>query len=800
MDGLIGPDTVNTMPPETAEAFNDHGTVARTVDAGVGTAKEVLAGLADVGVELDDVTEQLEAEGVAAFAKSFDDLQARLTEKAAAIRARADRERSAVTTGELSPKELGLSPSDMDVAEPAGEGTRRPDPLAMVIFGASGDLTHRKILPALSRLAERGALPEEFSVVGVARSPLSDQEFRQRALDADPTGRSSEWKRRVAHFSYIAGDDADPATFTRLAEKLCDVDASVGTAGNRLYYLATVPEQFAVVVRGLGRVGLNTAGKPGGFARLVIEKPFGADVDSARQLSADIHAHFDEAQIFRIDHYMGKETVQNILALRFANSVFEPIWNRRHVDHVQVTVAESLGVEGRGEFYEHAGALRDIVQNHLMQVLALTLMEPPGSEEGDVIRDEKVKLLGSVVVFDEKEAAAAVVRGQYGAGTIGGEPVPAYRAEPGVDAHSEVETYVAIRVDVDNWRWAGVPIFVRTGKRLPQRVTEVVMVFQRPPHLPFTGKLARDLRRDSLTLKDPARRGDQPHVRREGPGTDVQGEQRLDGLLLQPELPGPDGRRLRPLVARRDGRRPDVVHPGRRGPPRLDDRAADPGVLRRLASTARPLRCRQLGTRGGGPSDRDRQSALAELRVTRGGPMVGDLRVVRDVGMAFAELAADELREVESGQTFHLGCSGGTSGRECFRCLAAERGHSVGGGRVLLRRRAVRRAGFAGHEQRPRSARRWARPTTSSPGSTRCRAPRAPGPTPLSCPPGVSTSSSWASARTGTPRRCSRAPTAGAFRPGRSSSPTRTPRDATAIRGCRSPSRRSPFPASSSSR
>jgi len=406
-----------------------------------------------------------------------------------------------VTTGELSPKELGLSPSDMDVAEPAGEGTRRPDPLAMVIFGASGDLTRRKILPALSRLAERGSLPEEFTVVGVARSPLSDEEFRQRALDADPTGTSSEWKRRVAHFSYIAGDDADPATFTRLAEKLCDVDASVGTAGNRLYYLATVPAQFAVVVRGLGRVGLNTAGKPGGFARLVIEKPFGADVDSARRLSADIHAHFDEAQIFRIDHYMGKETVQNILALRFANSVFEPIWNRRHVDHVQVMVAESLGVEGRGEFYEHAGALRDIVQNHLMQVLALTLMEPPGSAEGDVIRDEKVKLLGSVVVFDEKEAAAAVVRGQYGAGTIGGEPVPAYRAEPGVDAHSEVETYVAMRVDVDNWRWAGVPIFVRTGKRLPQRVTEVVMVFQRPPHLPFAGKLARDLRRDSLTLR-----------------------------------------------------------------------------------------------------------------------------------------------------------------------------------------------------------------------------------------------------------------------------------------------------------
>jgi len=406
-----------------------------------------------------------------------------------------------VDTGEVSANGPGTAVAGMDVAEAAGESTRQADPLALVIFGASGDLTHRKILPALSRLAKRGALPREFTVIGVARTPLSDEEFQDRALQAGGSDSSPEWRERVRHFSYISGDGSDPATFERLAQRLASADKTVGTAGSRLYYLATVPAQFAAVVRGLGQVGLNVAGREGGFTRLVVEKPFGTDLESARQLSADIHAHFGEQQVFRIDHYMGKETVQNILALRFANSVFEPVWNRRHVDHVQVMVAESIGVEGRGAFYEQAGALRDIVQNHLMEVLALTLMEPPAAAEGDVIRDEKEKLLRSVVVFDDKEAVSQVVRGQYGAGSIDGETVPGYREEPGVDPHSEVETYVAMRVEVDNWRWAGVPIFVRTGKRLRRRLTEVRMVFQRPPHLPFAGKLARDLRRDSLTLR-----------------------------------------------------------------------------------------------------------------------------------------------------------------------------------------------------------------------------------------------------------------------------------------------------------
>ena len=240
------------------------------------------------------------------------------------------------------PGELLAGTDDLDTAA----GTRRPDPLCLVIFGASGDLTRRKILPALSRLAARGSLPEEFTVIGVARTPLSDEDFRRRCLEAADGGGSPEWKRRVARFSYVAGDNADPATFTRLCERLTASDLRDGTAGNRLYYLATVPAQFAAVVRGLGKAGINIPGKMGGFSRLVVEKPFGTDLDSAHRLSAAIHADFDEDQIFRIDHYMGKETVQNILALRFANSVFEPIWNRRHVDHVQVMVAESLGVEG----------------------------------------------------------------------------------------------------------------------------------------------------------------------------------------------------------------------------------------------------------------------------------------------------------------------------------------------------------------------------------------------------------------------------------------------------------------------
>ena len=376
-------------------------------------------------------------------------------------------------------------------------------PLALVMFGASGDLTARKLLPALASLAGNGSLADGFVLVGVARTKWSDDEFRDHCLEAVPDAKPV-WAELVKSFRYVSGNYDDDATFKRITEILAELDeakASVGTAGNRIFYLATIPALFGEVARGLARHGLNRPGPGGKFARLVIEKPFGRNLETAMALDETLHECFDESQIYRIDHYMGKETVQNVLALRFSNSIFEPVWNRRYVGHVHVTVAESLGVEHRGSFYETAGALRDIVQNHVMQVLALTLMEPSATMDPTSIRDEKVKLLRSVMPPRPDEVGSAVVRAQYTPGTIDGQRVPGYREEEGVDPQSTIETFVAMRLTVDNWRWAGVPVFIRTGKRLAKRSTEVVMVFQRPPHLPFAGKLTRGLQPNVLILR-----------------------------------------------------------------------------------------------------------------------------------------------------------------------------------------------------------------------------------------------------------------------------------------------------------
>ncbi len=379
------------------------------------------------------------------------------------------------------------------------EGAETP-PLALVIFGASGDLTSRKILPALANLAERGRLHEGFTVIGVARTEWSDEEFRQVALKEAP-GASRRWAKLVSRFRYVAGEYAATETFDRLRELLAEADEHHGTKGNRIYYLATIPDVFAMVVEALAKESCNVPGTGGDFARLVIEKPFGHDLESAVALDRTIHAAFDEDQIYRIDHYMGKETVQNVLALRFANAVFEPIWNRRYIEQVQITVAESIGVEHRGGFYERAGALRDIVQNHVMQVLALTLMEAPTGMDAHHIRDEKVKLLRSIAIPTPDEAVDRAVRGQYTAGVVDRAPVPGYREEDGVAPESATETYVALRLSVENWRWAGVPVYVRTGKRLPGRVTEVVLQFHRVPFLAFEGTLARRLRPNVLVLR-----------------------------------------------------------------------------------------------------------------------------------------------------------------------------------------------------------------------------------------------------------------------------------------------------------
>jgi glucose-6-phosphate 1-dehydrogenase len=393
--------------------------------------------------------------------------------------------------------------SEVAIPNPLAEGLsmeRKAPPLVLVIFGASGDLTHRKLLPALAALADRHALGRSFTVVGVARTPMDDVEFRKLALRAveDP---SPEWESLVRRFRYVSGDYTHPDTFDALTKVLSEVDHSLGTAGNRLYYMATVPDLFAEVSQALYKHGLAAPERDGAFCRLVVEKPFGRDGRSAQSLDEALHEAFYEEQIYRIDHYLGKETVQNVLALRFANAIFEPIWNRGYVDHIQITVAEDLGVEHRGGFYETAGALRDIVQNHVMQLLGLTLMEPPGRIDAEGIRDEKVKALRAVMTPAPKDVAREVVRGQYDAGWVAGREVEGYREEEGVDPRSHTETYVGLRLDVDNWRWAGVPIYVRTGKRLPKRTTEVALGFHRVPHLSFSERLSERLSPNVMVLR-----------------------------------------------------------------------------------------------------------------------------------------------------------------------------------------------------------------------------------------------------------------------------------------------------------
>jgi glucose-6-phosphate 1-dehydrogenase len=388
----------------------------------------------------------------------------------------------------------------------------RPDipvvqPCALVVFGASGDLCRRKLMPALARLAARHELPGGFAVIGVARTAWDDDDFRRFALDAtstsDPGGPNDDaaWRDVVSRFRYVAGGYDRDDTFRRLTTVLDDVDRNEGTDGSRLYYLAVPAAAFPVVIAALGRHRLNRPPQRGSFTRIVIEKPYGTDLRSAQELDRCVHAVFDESQVFRIDHFLGKETVQNLLALRFANSVFEPIWSRQYVDSVQITVAEDGGVGNRSAFYEQTGALRDMLQNHVMQVLALTLMEPPITIDADAIRDEKVKALRAVEIPDVPDVPNEVVRAQYTDGWVAGRPVPGFRHEPGVSRSSTTETYVALRLHVDNWRWAGVPFYLRTGKRLPKRISEVAVQFHVPPHVPFSPGQVRGLAPDALVLR-----------------------------------------------------------------------------------------------------------------------------------------------------------------------------------------------------------------------------------------------------------------------------------------------------------
>jgi glucose-6-phosphate 1-dehydrogenase len=389
----------------------------------------------------------------------------------------------------------------------AGMASGRPDSCAVVIFGASGDLTRRKLIPALWNLHREGRLPAGFSVVGMARTPKSDEAFREEAREAvrrysryrDVSGEM--WDTFAAGLFYHQGTYDEPASYQSLRARLQSLCETRGSCGNHLFYLATPPSGYGEIVEQLGASGLAEQGAGGGWARIIVEKPFGVDLKSARALNACLRAVFREEQIYRIDHYLGKETVQNLLAFRFANGIFEPIWNRRYVDDVQISVAEELGVEGRGAYYEEAGALRDMVQNHLMQVMCLVAMEPPASLRHQAVRNEKVKVLEAVRPILREEVPLATARGQYTAGEVNGVAVPGYREEPGVPPDSRTETYAAVRFMIDNWRWAGVPFYLRSGKRLPRRVTEVAIQFRRAPHLLFRGFGEGRLERNLLIIR-----------------------------------------------------------------------------------------------------------------------------------------------------------------------------------------------------------------------------------------------------------------------------------------------------------
>ena len=358
-------------------------------------------------------------------------------------------------------------------------------------------------MPAIRRLAASGRLRPEFALIGVARTAKSDEKWADKCLQdsSGHTEAAGQWAPKTS-FRYVSGGYDDTETYRRLREVLDECDRTLGTAGRRVFYLSTPPRLFGVIPGHLGAAGLSKAPGPGGWTRLVIEKPFGWDEASARDLYAQISTAFSEPQIFRIDHYLAKETVQNLLALRFANSIFEPIWNRTWVDNVQLTVSETLGVGSRGGFYDTTGAVRDIVQNHVAQVLSLFLMEPPTSFHPEAIRDEKVKLLRSVRPLTEPaQIAAHAVRGQYTRGGTREDLIAGYREERGVDPLSTTETFVALKGDIDNWRWAGVPLYIRAGKRLPRRLTEVVMEFRRPPQLPLFPSEAAMLGPDALIAR-----------------------------------------------------------------------------------------------------------------------------------------------------------------------------------------------------------------------------------------------------------------------------------------------------------
>ncbi len=405
--------------------------------------------------------------------------------------------------------------NEREMVDDLGGNARQGDPCVLVIFGASGDLTRRLLIPSLYNLAHDNLLPQRFAVVGVAYHDLTEDVFRQnmhkaiqestRVKQVDP----AVWENLEKRLYYISSPFQDPAGYTRLTEVLARCDREHGTRGNYLFYLATPPTFFGEIIQQLGKADLaqEREEEGRGWRRTIIEKPFGRDLVSARELNRTVLGVFQEQQLYRIDHYLGKETVQNMLVFRFANGMLEPLWNQRYIDHVQITVAETVGVEGRGEYYDNAGLMRDMIQNHMFQLLALVAMEPPYSFASEAVRDEKAKVLHAVRPMTYEEVLTQTVRGQYGPGMADGQPLVGYRDEPRVNPTSSTETYAALRLFIDNWRWAGVPFYLRSGKALPKRLTEVAIQFHQAPHMLFRHTGATQFQANRLILHIQPREG-----------------------------------------------------------------------------------------------------------------------------------------------------------------------------------------------------------------------------------------------------------------------------------------------------
>jgi glucose-6-phosphate 1-dehydrogenase len=424
-----------------------------------------------------------------------------------------------------------MNPANLLTVNPLREGiTNRlaPEPCTLVIFGATGDLTHRKLIPALYNLAAEGALPPAINIIGFARREKSSDEFRAEleasARKFSRTALNEDlWKSFAASITYHQSSFDDLEGYKSLATAMEEADQQHGTRGNRLYYLAVAPDQFPVILANVRESGLSSA-KEGSWSRVIVEKPFGTDLKSAQALNTLVNEVFAESDTYRIDHYLGKETAQNIMVMRFANSIFESLWNSNHIDHVQITAVEPLGVEGRAGYYDKSGAMRDMVQNHLLQLLTLTAMEPPTSLGADAIRDEKVKVLRSLRPLKGDDVFKHVVRAQYTAGLINGQPVPGYREAEGVPQGSTTETYVALQVNIDNWRWAGVPFFIRTAKRMPKGGSEIAITFKSVPKVLFNQK-DENLEQNVLVIRIQPDEGISLRMSAKRPGSSLRIEQ-----------------------------------------------------------------------------------------------------------------------------------------------------------------------------------------------------------------------------------------------------------------------------------